>query len=82
MKIEIPNWRNHASYKIEGMTPLFHKEKARKLSHYYLFGLINSIELVVGKLYFLLPTAKSVCDFGCGCYSDLKNSSQIYYMKT
>lgn len=55
--------------------------KVRKFPHYYLVGLINSMELVVGKPYLFLTTAKTGCNFGCEYYSDLKNSSKILLLE-
>ncbi|KAL9420128.1 hypothetical protein AB3S75_037830 [Citrus x aurantiifolia] len=44
--------------------------------------LINSMEVSIGRTYLFLPTAKDVWDAVRETYSDLKNSSQIFELKT
>ena len=44
--------------------------------------LINSMEVSIGRTYLFLPTAKNVWDAVRETYSDLKNSSQIFELKT
>ncbi|KAH9716025.1 protein kinase domain-containing protein [Citrus sinensis] len=44
--------------------------------------LINSMEVSIGRMYLFLPTAKDVWDAVRETYSDLKNSLQIFELKT
>nr|KYP49361.1 hypothetical protein KK1_028904 [Cajanus cajan] len=44
--------------------------------------LINSMEPTIGKPYLFIFIAKDVWDVIHKCYSNLKNSSQIYDLKT
>ena len=44
--------------------------------------LINSMKLAIGKTYMFLPTAKDVWDVIRETYSDAKNASQIFELKT
>ena len=40
------------------------------------------MEPTIGNPYLFLPTAKDVREAVRNCYSDLENSSQIFYLKT
>jgi hypothetical protein len=54
----------------------------RSENSFVIAWLINSMEPAIGKPHLFLPTAKDVWEAVRDMYSDLENSSQIFYLKS
>ena len=57
-------------------------QKWRSKNSFITSCLINSMKPTIGKTYMFLPTAKDVWDVIRETYSDAKNASQIFELKT